>query len=212
MKPIESTSTMTAEQGQSPPLVMTLLKAETTPAHKQLERTGSFVRLFEPDYSMQEYRELLCHFYGFFTVVEPLVFDDLSEQHKSVLSHKVKVGLLAKDLFVLGMDETTLNNLPRCIELPPASSFAQKMGVLYVLEGSTLGGRIISKRLKDHFGLEVQDKLNYYSCYGENIGVEWKKFQTFMGSEFEDKENEITEVIAAANDTFLSLHKWLDKG
>jgi heme oxygenase (biliverdin-IX-beta and delta-forming) len=211
MKPIENALTHAAEQGQKPPVVMSLLKTETTPAHKQLERTNCFVRLFDPSYALHEYKQLLCRFYGFFAAVEPLLFDGLTAEQSAVLGHKVKAHLLAMDLSILGMDESEQRNLPRCEELPRLSSFAQKMGVLYVLEGSTLGGRVISKRLKDHFGDTVLDKLNYYSCYGDNIGFEWKSFQIFMGSQFDDKADEIPVVITAANDTFLALHQWLDK-
>ena len=178
---------------------------------KQLERTNSFVRLFDPSYALHEYKHLLCRFYGFFAAVEPLLFDNLTAEQSAVLGHKVKADLLAKDLSVLGMDEAELHNLPHCDELPALISFAQKMGVPYVLEGSTLGGRVISKHLKEHFGDTVLDKLNYYSCYGDNIGFEWKSFQAFMGSQFDDKADEIPAVIAAPNDTFLALHQWLDK-
>lgn len=76
---------------------------------------------------------------------------------------------------------------------------------------AALGGRIISKRLKDHFGDAILDKLNYYNCYGENVGTEWKGFQNFMASQFDDEDAEIPDVVEAANHTFLSLHQWFDK-
>lgn len=193
------------------PLVMSLLRTQTTSAHKQLEQAKCLARLFEPDYSMPEYLDLLCRFYGFFAAIEPLIFDNLPETHTTALGRRIKTGLLAEDISLFGVTETELHSIPRCGELPNLSSFAQKMGALYVLEGSTLGGRIISKRLKDHFGDEIHDKLNYYNCYGENVGTEWKAFQYFMGSQFDDTDAEIPDVVAAANDTFFSLHQWFDK-
>lgn len=211
MKPNQNEFTNGATHTEKPPLVMSALKTETMSAHKQLERTNYFIRLFEPDYSIQEYRRLLCRFYGFFSAIEPLIFENLTETQLSVLGHKVKVGLLAKDISLFEGDEAGLQNMPRCDKLPRLNSFARQMGAFYVLEGSTLGGRIIAKRLKEHFGTEILDKLNYYNCYGENISVEWKGFQSFMGSQFDDKEAEIPDVIAAANDTFLCLHQWFDK-
>jgi heme oxygenase (biliverdin-IX-beta and delta-forming) len=196
---------------EQPPLVMSLLKTETANAHRQLERTSSFVRLFSPDYALPEYKQLLGLFYGFHVALEPLLFDGLSESHHSVLGHKVKTGLLAKDLATFGDTEAEIAKISRCDELPQLSSFARQMGALYVLEGSVLGGRIISKRLKEHFGDDVLDKLNYYTCYGEHVGTEWKGFQSFMGDQFADESEQIPEVIAAANDTFMALHQWFDR-
>jgi heme oxygenase len=127
------------------------------------------------------------------------------------LGHKAKSELLIKDILLLGMDNAQIQHLPRCEKLPQLSSFAQQMGALYVLEGSVLGGRIISKRLKEQFGADIQDKLNFYGCYGENVGTEWKNFQNFMANQFDDKAEDMPEVVAAANATFLALQQWLDK-
>ncbi|WP_394752563.1 biliverdin-producing heme oxygenase [Crenothrix sp.] len=210
MKPNYSTPT-NGSATEEPPLIMSMLKTETTVAHKQLERTKCFSKLFEPVYSLEDYQALLCYFYGFFSAIEPLIFDDLTEAHRSILGHKVKTDLLIKDLNLLGIDETELKQLPVCDKLPELNSFAKRMGALYVLEGSVLGGRIISKRLKEHLGEGIYDKLNFYSCYGENVGTEWKGFQHFMASQFDEDSTETSEVVAAANDTFLSLHQWLER-
>jgi heme oxygenase (biliverdin-IX-beta and delta-forming) len=210
MNPNQSIRTNDTAHTEQPPRIMSLLKVETATAHRQLERTHSFVRLFSPDYAMQEYKQLLCLFYGFHAALEPLLFDNLAEPHQLVLSHKVKTGLLAKDLARFGESEIEIVKIRRCDELPQLSSFARQMGALYVLEGSVLGGRIISKRLKEHFGDAILDKLNYYTCYGENVGTEWKGFQSFMGSQFADDSEQISEVIAAANDTFTALYQWFD--
>jgi heme oxygenase (biliverdin-IX-beta and delta-forming) len=197
--------------GEKPPLVMSLLRTKTTSAHKQLEQAKCLARLFEQDYSMPEYQDLLCRFYGFFSAIEPLIFDNLPKTHIATLGRKIKTDFLAKDISLFGVSEAELRSIPRCDKLPNLCSFARQMGALYVLEGSTLGGRIISKRLKDHFGDAILDKLNYYNCYGENVGTEWKGFQNFMASQFDDEDAEIPDVVKAANDTFLSLHQWFDK-
>ncbi len=207
----QSVRTHETARGEQPPLIMSLLKAETATAHRQLERTNSFIRLFSPDYAMPEYKQLLCLFYGFHAALEPMLFDDLAEAHQLVLGHKVKTGLLARDIATFGETEAEIAKIRRCAELPQLSSFARQMGAFYVLEGSVLGGRIISKQLKEHFGDAIVDKLNYYTCYGENVGFEWKSFQAFMGSQFADDSNQIPEVIAAANDTFMALYQWFNR-
>jgi heme oxygenase (biliverdin-IX-beta and delta-forming) len=211
MKPNQDTTSRTTVNTANPPLVMALLRTETASAHKNLERTRHLERLFAPDYTMQEYQELIFRFYGFVSGIEPLIFGNLPESQKAILGHKTKAGLLEMDIAALDTEEIAPEAIPRCGKLPQLPTFARQMGALYVMEGSTLGGRIITKRLKEHFGPAILGKLNYYDCYGESIGSEWKAFQTFMGNQFGDGNDHINEVVSAANDTFLCLHQWLDQ-
>jgi heme oxygenase (biliverdin-IX-beta and delta-forming) len=191
--------------------VMSLLKSETAAVHRQLERNRFLFRLFQTDFSMQEYQQLLCKFYGFFSAIEPLIFTNLNAANSQLLAHRTKSELLARDLSVLEVDDTKLTTISRCEELPLLNSFSRQMGALYVLEGSTLGGKIISKRLKDLFGEAVINKMNYYQSYGENLILEWTSFQNFMCENFDNKENDISEIINAAIETFLCLDRWLEK-
>jgi heme oxygenase (biliverdin-IX-beta and delta-forming) len=190
--------------------VMPLLRTETASVHRRLERTRCFVRLFEPDYSIQEYQDLIAKFYGFFSALEPLIFGNLNQAHQAILGDRTKTALLAKDLVLMGLTETQDIVIPRCKKLPQLTSFARQMGALYVLEGSTLGGRVISKRLKEHFGEIIFEKLNYYQCYGDDLMVNWKSFQEFMAKQFDGNELEIQESINASIDTFTCLEHWLE--
>ncbi len=190
--------------------VMSLLRTETDSVHRRLERTHCFVRLFESDYSFQEYQDLIVKFYGFFSALEPLIFGNLSQAHQAVLGDRKKTALLVKDLALMGLTEMQDVVIPQCKKLPQLTSFARKMGALYVLEGSTLGGRVISKRLKEHFGGIIFEKLNYYQCYGDDLMVNWKSFQEFMAKQFDGNEFEIQEAISAAIDTFNCLEHWLE--
>ncbi len=206
-----STLTMPVRPDDSPPLIMSLLRTETQFAHKQLEQTKILARLFAPDFALAEYRDLLSRFYGFVSAIEPLIFANLPTSHQPVLAHRLKADLLLQDLVALGMDVSAVSHLPRSDDLPNLDSFPHQMGALYVMEGSTLGGRVISKRLQERFGTTIDDKLNYYQCYGDNTGAEWKVFQTFMGRQFDENGDGMAAVIAAANATFTALYHWLDQ-
>jgi heme oxygenase (biliverdin-IX-beta and delta-forming) len=208
MKPNKMSFIPAEEKNSS---VMSLLKSETAAVHRQLERNRFLFRLFQTDFSIQEYRQLLCKFYGFFSAIEPLIFTNLNAVANQALAHRTKSELIVMDLSLLEMDETNFKTISKCEELPLLNSFARQMGALYVLEGSTLGGRIISKRLKDQFGETIVNKMNYYQSYGENLILEWTSFQNFMAEHFDDKEDEISEVVNAAIETFLCLDSWLEK-
>jgi heme oxygenase len=84
---------------------------------------------------------------------------------------------------------------------------------LYVLEGSLLGGRVIGRHLKEHFGENIVLPLNFYRCYGADLIVQWQGFSLFMGECFNYQNDEvINEVIDSANVTFSSLQQWVESG
>jgi len=193
---------------ENAPNIMMHLKNDTAAAHKNLEKSACFKRLFADDYTLSEYAQLLGFFYGYFSAIEPVLFADLPQQYHSDLQYRAKIQLLRQDLTFL---DTNADELPLCETLPELTSSAQKMGALYVLEGSLLGGRVISRHLISHFGADIVSALNFYHCYGDNLDKQWRGFSAFMMHCF-DKQNDkvINEVIDAANATFTTLQQWVE--
>jgi heme oxygenase len=75
------------------------------------------------------------------------------------------------------------------------------LGILYVLEGSTMGGSVMKPRIADQLELENDRGLSYYGVYGNQVGVHFKAFRSTMaeaanGSGAEDR------IVDAAKDTF----------
>jgi heme oxygenase len=190
--------------------IMALLKDNTATAHKQLEKSFCFKRLFANDYTMNEYAQLLSYFYRYYAATESLLFADLPSEYQSYLQHRRKTHLLSHDLNCLNVNP---DSLPECKTLPRLTTFAKKMGALYVLEGSLLGGRVIGRHLQAHFGENTVLPLNFYSCYGADLIVQWQGFSLFMGECFNHQNDElINDVIDSANMTFSSLQQWVDSG
>lgn len=188
---------------------MAKLKTDTSLAHRQLERNICLSRLFQTDYTVGEYRYLIAKFYGFFSAIEPFIFANLEPANHALLAHRRKTDLLVKDLSLLDIDNFNPRTMTLCDQIPVLNSFARQMGALYVLEGSTLGGRIISKKLIDHFGNAIIPTLNYYQSYGDKVIDEWSAFHRFMADRFDGKEIETNEVVSAAIETFSCLDQWL---
>ena len=190
------------------PNIMMRLKNDTGIAHKQLEKSACFKRLFADDYQISEYAQLLGYFYGYFSAIEPVLFTDLPQEYHSGLQYRTKIDLLRQDLAFLS---TNADALPFCETLPELTSFAQKMGALYVLEGSLLGGRVIGRHLTSHFGADIVSALNFYHCYGENLDRQWRGFAEFMMHYFDNQNDQvINEVIEAANAAFTTLQQWVE--
>jgi heme oxygenase len=73
------------------------------------------------------------------------------------------------------------------------------LGVLYVLEGSTLGGAILRRHLADAYGL-TDAGLRYYAPYGSHPKPHWVAFGERMNAAICDPDAD--RVVAAAAETF----------
>jgi len=93
---------------------------------------------------------------------------------------------------------------PRCPVLPPLTTPAQALGVLYVLEGSTLGGQVIARQL-EKAGLGAARR--YFTAYGALTGPRWQTTCRLL-TEAATPENE-NEIVASAQRTFADLGAWL---
>jgi len=65
---------------------------------------------------------------------------------------------------------------------PVIESMAQLIGVLYTLEGSTLGGQHISRCLEKFLGLTQDSSVCFFNGYGERTQAMWQEFLDFAES------------------------------
>ena len=56
------------------------------------------------------------------------------------------------------------------------SSFEQALGAYYVLEGSSLGGQFLYKKLSKIHGELLDNKMNYLYGFGKQTFNEWNNF------------------------------------
>ena len=78
--------------------------------------------------------------------------------------------------------------LPR---FPRPASRAEALGMLYVLEGSTLGGRLILRMLADE-GIRDPD-FAFLDPYGAETGSRWRSFLSVLARETGEDERRIAE-------------------
>lgn len=74
------------------------------------------------------------------------------------------------------------------------------LGVLYVLEGSTLGGALLRRHLSAAYGL-TDAGLRYYSPYGVGPKPHWVAFSERMNAAVTDA-GDADRIVAAADETF----------
>lgn len=79
---------------------------------------------------------------------------------------------------------------------PHPRSLAEALGMLYVLEGSTLGGRVILDALAKR---GIADKtLGFLDVYGAETGRRWREFLTVLVRETRDDDVLIDEACTGA--------------
>ncbi|SHI58626.1 Heme oxygenase [Roseomonas rosea] len=170
------------------------LRAETRADHDRLE---GGLALADPGLTLGRYRAVLSRFFGFWAGWEPRVAAELSDD--AFLSPRRRLHLLRGDLRALGVVPETLPTCP-----PPAlRGHGEAMGSLYVMEGSTLGGRVILKGLEG-LGLPAAGGHSYFNGYGEATGAMWRGFLERL-----EAEPDAAAVLRGAKATFAALADWM---
>jgi heme oxygenase (biliverdin-IX-beta and delta-forming) len=182
--------------------VFDLLKEATADIHLLIEQR---VPVFQEGFNLEDYTGLVEQFFGFWAPVEERLAElpELREPDLA-LESRFKCSLLREDLLILGRDPTTVR---RCETLPRLDTFHQGLGCLYVLEGSTLGSQIISRRLKEKLQISEGSGASFFNAYGGSTGARWMEFKRFVSASVELKHADT--VVDAARQTFLCFYDWL---
>ncbi|TDO82990.1 heme oxygenase [Flavobacterium chryseum] len=142
------------------------LKTHTAASHKRLEELPVSSYILSPNMKMDDYAHYLQLMYDVHYSVETTVFPLLSTIIDDV-NERAKKDLIEADLLYL--------NYPKPVARPVFSTqyitipFA--LGILYVVEGSSLGGRFILKNLETIDGLTDGKGVSYFQDMGIKRGV-----------------------------------------
>ncbi|MGC4005279.1 MAG: biliverdin-producing heme oxygenase [Pirellulales bacterium] len=181
------------------------LKDRTADIHDRLE---SKLTIFDDDFSLADYRELLNAFYGFYRPCEErmkrALQDDASDL-EDFLHDRLKTPALVADVRTLSDGEDA--PIPDAVELPEFKSRSHILGAMYVMEGATLGGAVIAKHLRRRFGPAVDESLNFFTIYGERTGSQWSAFRDLLS--IHDSPGVNQTIIASAVRTFECLERHL---
>lgn len=184
-----------------------MLRAETQVYH---ERMAVKLDLMRPTLTLYDYRMLLQKLYG---LVNPIEYRINQRSDWDVpaleLKQRLKTQLITQDLIVLGVNSQHLHSLPICRIIPAFSNFSEILGCMYVLEGSTLGGQILSQYFHDRFKINSKTGCSYFSSYGAQIFEMWSRFVAFLNNYGINNANDTQKVVAGAIETFQSFERWL---
>jgi heme oxygenase (biliverdin-IX-beta and delta-forming) len=191
------------------PSILQRLRFETRDAHAAIEET---LGLTETTLTPAAYRQVLESFYGFYKPVEDAIAATANTTPMPVwldLATRRKTALLEVDLQHLRPQGASA--LPICHTLPPLDEVAQRLGCLYVLEGATLGGMLISRHIRENLGIYPESGGRFFHGYGCSTAAMWNDFRAGLLAFAAVAPQQEDLIIATARATFETLQRWCER-
>lgn len=174
------------------------LKEATCSHHRKLESESNIW----PDLSSPSgYRQLISKMFGIYSALE----DELRMEPGIALllpdlCQRWKTEWLRADLETLGID---VESCSMRTKIPRVNTTAAAFGCLYVLEGSTLGGQLISREVEAKLGFTPKTGCRFFSSYGAELGQMWRTFgqvlETFAATHKASHSQIVDSAIATFN-------------
>jgi len=181
------------------------LRQETAESHQKLEDNPLSKAILSPSVSVKDYQTYLAALFGLTIACEDQVFPAISHVITD-LPYRYKSRLIIDDLLATGLSEAEVDALP--VYRFEFSTVAEALGIMYVLEGSTLGGKILYRHIHEVLGLVGENGASYFWGYGAQTGNLWKSFISSL-TQFVDEYEERDGVIDSARKTFTIIDNWL---
>jgi heme oxygenase (biliverdin-IX-beta and delta-forming) len=177
------------------------LKESTAKEHAALEK--QLVTRIKNIFSIAEYIQLLWLMHGYYHPIEKLLSPYTS--HMAGIGDRRKSNHILRDIaFLQPGAEPSIRS---CTQLPAVRSTASAMGVMYVLEGSTLGGQVITKMISRQLQLPDTDGFSFFNPYGVHTQQRWHDFKVLLEDSFSEEEK--AAIVHAANETFSTFNQWV---
>ncbi len=181
------------------------LRSATWASHQRLEKRLDIKARFS---DLDRYRSHLEQMWGFCARLEqnlgPNSFDQALDDYDS----RRKLPLLTQDLMALGVGAGAVASLARCQRLPDCPDPATAFGCAYVLEGATLGGRMLLPLAQERLGLTPECGETFLASYGERVTSKWREFGAALDAWCSSPPRQ-ARAAAAAVSTFDALDEWL---
>lgn len=179
------------------------LKEETKENHQALERL--LIPRIKAIKTKDDYSSLLSLFYKYFGGLEQKIDRVVDHELLPDYAERRKTSSIADDIHALGGTVPAFSDTQ-----PEINDHQQALGALYVIEGSALGGKIISKMISQALGDAASPALSFYQGYGENTDEMWATFKGILNEQLISPAEQ-DRVLAAANETFLRFKQLAEK-
>jgi heme oxygenase len=198
--------------------IMQRLKAETGDLHSHAESRALQKAIATGEVDWEAFGAYLGQLYHVHRSLESAL-EESCEMHPAIralaTADRMRVPDLDRDLAFFGLDRDQIaagdaarrfsGQIQEIKTLDPVAL----LGALYVLEGSTNGGRFLARALRKSWGLDG-DGLAYFDPYGEEQPQKWASFKARMDEASFDTAEE-DAVVEMAKATFLAIAEVSDE-
>lgn len=154
--------------------------------------------------SLEDHIDFLNWLYAYYGPLEDRIRTQLTAENFPDIERRSRADALLQDMEAAGIP------LPApeiCRDLPVIDTYGKALGALYVLEGSTLGGRIIAEILARQLGSDAC--LSYFNSYGNETAGMWQSFKDLLDGPTTLAFKE--DILSSARSTFLTFKTWIEK-
>lgn len=179
--------------------------------HVSLNQHPLLHELIKPHSSLANYHKVLCAYFHIYQLLENRINLFLKATTCTFdYAERVKLPWLIQDLeFFQLYPETQRNLTNKVATVPEITSIGHLLGVLYVLEGATLGGQFISDSLLKNHGRHNTQGARFFFGYGERSSLMWQAFVDFSQT-INNNEAQCEAACKAASQTFELFIQTLD--
>jgi len=170
------------------------LREKTLSSHRELEK--QVIQKIKSIQSVVDYMDLLHIFHKYFGNLENKIAPFLHTNFMPDIHKYRHARRLADDIAELGGKP---NIRADQVVLPRICSWQDALGALYVMEGSTLGGKFIVQLVSKQ--AKLTKGFSFFSAYGERTAEHWAQFQDTINARVVEP-SDIDQTVTAAGETF----------
>ena len=192
--------------GEDVPQVLMALRQATRQSHTAVERLTPF---FSPDFDRHAYLRWLDLMHAFYRNVDKAV-ESASFASLTGWRYKARCKMIVADLAVLASrppeePADTGGILSRLADLRQTSEIA---GMLYVVEGSALGGKVLLRVLDRSAGVTAEAGASFFAPHGHDPSACWAEYVKLLSKLAVIPKRE-QQVVDGAETTFSVLQDWI---
>lgn len=180
------------------------LKSETLSNHQELEK--NLILKLKGMRTLEDYIHILQIFYAYFGALEDQINEHIGTDQLSDYAERRKTLSIKNDILALN---GVVPEKAAAADLPVIQNVLQAFGALYVIEGSTLGGQVISKMIAKQLPLTNGEGISFFTSYGEETMAMWNSFKLVLESHANNME-QADVITESANETFQKFKVWME--
>jgi len=187
----------------------TILRQSTHAEHVRLNRHPLLRRLTQPDLTLPHYIRIVEAYSHFYRCIEERILQAAPVPGFSYEPRR-KSAWLDSDLKHLGnLTPEPPQLAQQHWDIGPINGIGELAGVLYAIEGSTLGGQVIGRHLARHLHLNADSGARFFNAYGDETQVRWQAFCVWLQT-LNEQSDEVAHAQTSARQLFRHLEALLD--